>query len=75
MAARTSDFGSKEGLMRIELDEVSKIAEDTQASRGRVLIWIKEGRRRCAICDRPVIMANYALPAHLDVRVTQHVAK
>ena len=54
-------------------DEIIALADRFNVSPGRVLISEKEGHRVCAVCDEPVIRANYT--AHLDFRKKNHDAK
>lgn len=57
------------------IDEVETLADRCNVSRGRVIIWEKEGRKVCAVCGEPVIVAAYNQPAHVDFRVKTHEAK
>lgn len=57
------------------IGEIETIADQCNVSRGRVIIWDKEGRRVCAVCGGPVIVAAYNQPAHVDFRVKTREAK
>jgi len=57
------------------VDEIGTLAEQCDVSRGRVLIWEKEGRKLCTICGGPVLSASYGQPTHVDFRVKTHEAK
>lgn len=51
------------------IDEIETLVDRCNVSRGRVIIWEKEGRKVCAVCGEPVIVAAYNQPAHVDFRV------
>jgi len=57
------------------IDEIGTLADQCDVSRGRVIIWEKEGRMVCAVCGGPVIRAAYNQPTHVDFRVKTHQAK
>lgn len=57
------------------IDEVERLADRCNVSRGRVLIWEKEGRNVCTVCGEPLIRAAYNQPVHVDFRVKTHEAK
>nr|AOS95230.1 hypothetical protein [uncultured bacterium] len=59
----------------MEIDEIGTVADQCDVSRGRVIIWEKEGRKVCAVCGGPVIRAAYNQPARVDFRVKAHEAK
>jgi hypothetical protein len=48
------------------IDEIETVANQCDVSRGRVIIWEKEGRTVCAVCGGPVIRAAYNQPTHVD---------
>jgi hypothetical protein len=57
------------------IDEIETVADRCNVSRGRVIIWEKEGRKVCTVCGEPVILAAYNQLAHVDFRVKTHEAK
>ncbi|RZU35442.1 hypothetical protein [Edaphobacter modestus] len=57
------------------IDEIGTLADRCNVSRGRVIIWEKEGRKVCAVCCEPVIVASYIQPTHVDFRVKTHEAR
>jgi hypothetical protein len=57
------------------IDEVGMLADRCNVSRGRIIIWEKEGRRACAVCGELVINAAYNQLTHVDFRVKTHQAK
>lgn len=57
------------------VDEMDELADRCYVSRGRALIWEKEGRKTCAVCGEPIIMAAYGRATHVDFRVKTHEAR
>jgi len=57
------------------IDEIGTMADRCDVSRGRVIIWEKEGRKVCTVCGEPVVVASYNQPMHLDFRVKAHDAR
>ena len=57
------------------IDEIDALTDRCNVSRGRVLIWEKEGRKACEVCGEPIIMAAYGRATHVDFRVKTHEAK
>jgi hypothetical protein len=57
------------------IDEIDTLADRCKVSRGRVIIWEKEGRKVCAVCGEPVINAAYNQPTHMDFRVKTQRSK
>jgi hypothetical protein len=57
------------------IDEIGTLADQCNVSRGRVIIWEKKGRKVCAACGEPIILAAYNQPVHVDFRVKTHQAK
>lgn len=57
------------------VDEIDELADRCNVSRGRALIWEKEGSKSCAICAEPILMAAYGQPTHVDFRVKSQGGK
>jgi hypothetical protein len=43
-------------------DEIDTLSGRCNVSRGRILIWEKEGRKVCTVCGEPVIRATLDKP-------------
>ena len=55
--------------------EITDLIDKYAVSRGRVLIWEKEGRNLCAECGEPVLVSPFERPTHLQFNVGGHHAQ
>ena len=55
--------------------EVKHLATKYAVSRGRILIWEKEGRHLCADCGEPILVSRFERPMHVRFNVGGHHAR
>ena len=60
---------------RLTDQEVDALAARYSVSRGRILIWDKEGMHTCTECGEAILVSRFERPTHVRFNVSGHHAR
>ena len=60
---------------RLTDQEIDALADRYSVSRGRILIWEKEGMHTCTECGEAILVRRFERPTHVLFNVSGHHAR